>query len=161
VRVLVVGDPERLPADARTNYDIARRMGLALLPFATDADRAAHAAVLHSAGVVIDALLGTGFGGAVRSPTAEVIAAINALSAAHVVAIDVPSGLDCDTGRPADPTIRAALTVTFVAPKVGFAQPGVAAYTGRVVVVDIGAPAALLREIAARPSAGLPGPQGA
>jgi len=54
--------------------------------------------------------------------------------------VDLPSGLDCDTGQPADPCIRADATVTFVAPKLGFANPAARSVLGRVVVADIGAP---------------------
>ena len=57
-------------------------------------------------------------------------------------AIDVPSGLDCDTGRPSPVAVRADFTITFVAPKVGFVHA--AEYTGRVLIADIGAPSRLL-----------------
>ena len=99
--------------------------------------------------VVVDALLGTGFHGDVRSPTAELIDSINAKRTRAVVAIDVPSGLDCDSGRPSNATIRADLTVTFVADKKGFADESAGRYVGRVEVVDIGAPPELIAEAAA------------
>jgi NAD(P)H-hydrate epimerase len=59
-----------------------------------------------------------------------------------VVSLDLPSGLDCDTGRPLGACVRADVTVTFAAPKLGFSQPGAAAWLGRVEVVGIGAPIA-------------------
>ena len=95
--------------------------------------------VFGRARVIVDALLGTGFSGAVRPPLDRLIEMINAASALRV-AIDVPSGLDCDTGTAAGPTVRADLTVTFVAPKVGFGALGAIDYTGEIIVVDIGAP---------------------
>jgi NAD(P)H-hydrate epimerase len=52
--------------------------------------------------------------------------------------VDIPSGLDADTGEPLGPTIRAEHTVTFVAPKLGFRNPAAAAFTGQVHVADIG-----------------------
>ena len=61
-------------------------------------------------------------------------------AAAPKLAIDLPSGLDCDTGQPARHTIRAAETCTFVAAKPGFFAPAAAAYIGRVHVLDIGVP---------------------
>jgi NAD(P)H-hydrate epimerase len=64
-----------------------------------------------------------------------------------VVAIDLPSGLDCDTGLPSNATVRAAHTITFVARKAGFASPGAAAYTGQARVADIGAPRTLVQAI--------------
>jgi NAD(P)H-hydrate epimerase len=54
--------------------------------------------------------------------------------------VDVPSGLNADTGEPGGVAIKADYTVTFLAAKVGFARPAARAYTGRVTVVDIGAP---------------------
>ena len=57
-----------------------------------------------------------------------------------ILAIDIPTGLDCDTGEAAGPVIRAVRTITFVARKVGFDVPGAAQYTGEVIVADIGIP---------------------
>jgi NAD(P)H-hydrate epimerase len=77
------------------------------------------------------------------------------------LAVDLPSGLDCDTGQPSPATVRADHTCTFVAPKVGFLRPDAAPYVGQVHVVDIGAPRRLLEEVAelARSQAGgLSGP---
>lgn len=147
VHVLTACEPERIAGDARINYEIVRRMGLPMSPFHSDAERAAGDGLLHRAGVVVDALLGTGFSGVVREPLAEIIETINSVRGARVVAVDLPSGLDCDSGGPAAATIRAELTVSFVAPKLGFSANGAAAFTGRVVIVDIGAPAALIGEM--------------
>jgi NAD(P)H-hydrate epimerase len=103
--------------------------------------------------VLVDALLGTGFAGQVRPPLDTIIEAINAVRPSPpggrpvVVAIDLPSGLDADTGRPADATVRADLTITMVARKVGFDAASAACYTGRVIVVDIGAPAGLIEQV--------------
>ena len=66
------------------------------------------------------------------------------LPACRVLAVDLPSGLDCDTGQPLGPCVRAAHTATFVAPKRGFDAPGAAAFTGQVHVIDIGVPRCLL-----------------
>ena len=55
-------------------------------------------------------------------------------------ALDIPSGLDCDTGEPLGPCVRADVTVTFVARKIGFDAPGASGWTGDVRVVGIGAP---------------------
>jgi NAD(P)H-hydrate epimerase len=60
--------------------------------------------------------------------------------------VDLPSGLDCDTGLPLGPTVRATHTATFVAPKVGFRNPAAIPYLGTVTVVDIGAPKKLVDE---------------
>ena len=59
----------------------------------------------------------------------------------------VPSGLDCNTGRPANVTTRADLTVTFAANKIGFTKPEAEPYVGQVAVYDIGAPRTLIDRI--------------
>jgi len=144
VQFLLAGEPDKLTGDAATNHGIVERMGLPLRSFASATEIAAGAPLLREAAVIVDALLGTGFSGEVRPPLDAAIGAVNAARSAPraplVIAIDVPSGLDCDTGRPCGATIRADHTITFVARKIGFAAAGAAAYTGEVHVVDIGAP---------------------
>ncbi len=130
---------DQLNGDAATNAKIIERMGLPL----TVGDELPDVGAFD---VVIDAMLGTGFRGQVRQPLAGWIDAINA-SAAQVVAADLPSGLDGTTGEAATSTIRADLTVTFVAEKTGFARPEAGAYLGRVVIGDIGAPPQLVDRV--------------
>jgi len=142
-------DPEQLKGDALVHARAAVKMGLAIEPIRNAEELAEAAKRWGSETVLIDALLGTGFTGEVRSHIAEIIRRCNA---AHergtaVVAVDLPSGLDCDTGRAADPTIRADVTVTFVAPKVGFSNPEAAPFLGRVIVQGIGIPPELLDRI--------------
>ena len=147
-------DPGLLTGDAATNHHIAWKMGLTGHRFDTPDSIDAARRILERAEVLVDALLGTGFSGEVRSPLDRAIAAINAArdGGAIVVAVDLPSGLDADTGRPSNAAVRADLTVTFVARKAGFDAPGAADYTGRVYVADIGAPAALIQVNADRSS---------
>ncbi len=89
--------------------------------------------------VVVDAVGGTGLEGVLRETVAGVVGQINACGK-PVVAIDIPTGLDCDTGEPLEggPAVYAKYTVTFVAEKIGFANPAAQAYTGSVIVADIG-----------------------
>ncbi len=98
---------------------------------------------LQSAEWIVDALLGTGLTGAVREPSLTAINAINA-SGRKVLAVDLPSGMDTDTGQPLGVCVRATRTVTFVARKTGFDHPDAMQWTGPVEVVDIGVPRALL-----------------
>lgn len=88
--------------------------------------------------VVVDAMLGTGAHGAPREPVRSAIELINSCHG-FVVAVDIPSGLDPDTGR-ADVAVRADMTLTLHAPKRGFLNPDAERYTGEVVVVPIGIP---------------------
>ncbi|HWQ23129.1 MAG TPA: NAD(P)H-hydrate epimerase, partial [Gaiellaceae bacterium] len=87
--------------------------------------------------VVVDALFGTGFRGEPRPEAAALIERINA-AGAPVVAVDLPSGVDASTGEVAGTAVRADLTVTFHAPKVGLAVAPGRFHAGRVVVADIG-----------------------
>ena len=99
--------------------------------------------VLADADWLVDGLLGTGLSRPVEGPLRTVIEAING-SGKPVFALDLPSGLDADTGRPLGVAVRAEATATFVAPKVGFSAPGADEYTGEVAVIDIGLPRCLL-----------------
>lgn len=148
VRIVLFGDPRTLSPDAAANFRTAEKADLPIKVFPADVDEARLSATLTGASCVIDALLGTGAAGDPRPPLDRVIAAING-QRAPVVAVDLPSGLDCDTGAAAASTIRAAHTITFVAPKPGFFRPEAAPYVGRVHTVDIGVPRKLLREVAA------------
>jgi len=140
VRVLLFARPEELTGDAAVNYRILQRSGL---PLRVQPDLAELEGELAAAAWVVDALFGTGLSGAVRPPLDRIIAAVNA-SGKPVLAIDIPSGLDCDTGLSLGATIRATHTITFVAPKAGFANPAAQEWLGQVQVADIGAPRSLL-----------------
>src|SRR5690606_34968006 len=93
-----------------------------------------------------DAMLGTGFTGQVRPHMAAVIRRLREIAGPTVVAIDVPSGLDCDTGLAHSAVVRADVTVTFVASKVGFEAAQAKPLVGRVVVVGIGVSDDLARQ---------------
>lgn len=150
VRLLVTGDASRMSAEMLANFRIAEAMGLEL-NVATDLGKQRGALrAATSDDVFIDAILGTGFRGELRPQTAELIRALNGATRRAMVAIDVPSGLDCDTGRPGAAAVRADLTITFVARKIGFCAAGAAGHLGDVEVVDIGAPRDLLEDVAGK-----------
>jgi len=146
VAVFLFSDPMALTGDAAVNYRILEKCGIPIRVFAADFDDGVLLAALSSASWIVDALLGTGASGDPRPPIDRVINAINA-SGKPILAIDLPSGLDCDTGRPGNPTIRALHTCTFVAAKPGFFAPGAAAFTGELHIADIGAPRKLIEEM--------------
>jgi NAD(P)H-hydrate epimerase len=141
VRVLLFCRPEELTGDAAVNYRVCHRAGLPLVVCA-EVDLGQLRRELSAADWVVDALFGTGLAGPVRPPFDQVIAAVNACPA-RVFAVDIPSGLDCDTGQPLGPTVRALHTATFVAQKTGFAAPSAREWLGQVHVVGIGVPPAL------------------
>lgn len=144
VRVVLATDPERLRGDARTNFDIARAMDIDMLPVAGASELDAAAAVLPRPLLVVDALLGTGVDRALSGVLGEMAAWINVERRGLVLAVDVPSGMDSDRGPVHGACVRADVTVTFVARKVGFKKPGADRFLGRVVVGSIGAPEALI-----------------
>jgi NAD(P)H-hydrate epimerase len=127
VRVLAVGDPARLAGDAALARDEAVAAGVQVLAWRAD---------LPQAGVVVDALLGTGLSGVVREPYAAAIAAINA-SGLPVLAVDIPSGLHADTGAVLGSVVRAQLTVTFIALKIGLLTGEGPACTGTLQFDDL------------------------
>ncbi len=144
VRILLFTPPEELRGDAAINQQIVARSGLPIRIFSDETiDAKSLRQELANAEWVVDALFGTGLNGPVRAPLDGVIDAINA-NPAHVLAVDIPSGLDCDTGQPLGPTVRAHHTVTFVAQKKGFANPAAQPWLGQVHVAGIGAPRVLL-----------------
>lgn len=147
VHVLLAAEPDSIAGDAATMLAVATRSGIPTVPLAA-ADEATWRDHLAGAAVVVDALLGTGAAGPPRGAIATAIAAIAAWRAAtpagRVLAVDVPSGLDSDTGLAPGACVTADATATFVAPKVGFSAGGAAGFTGAVHVVGIGAPRQLL-----------------
>jgi NAD(P)H-hydrate epimerase len=140
---------ERLPPDARINFEIMRRSGMFVAPINGDfypgtKNLIANQVILDQTWLV-DALFGTGLTRALASPFSEVVAAINA-SGNPILAVDIASGLDCDTGQPLGPTVMATHTATFVGWKKGFLQPSAKPWIGEVHVIDIGAPKKLVDE---------------
>ncbi|MFY9487305.1 MAG: NAD(P)H-hydrate dehydratase [Solirubrobacterales bacterium] len=132
VEVMLLEDPANLSPDAAAN--------LARLP--GDPPHAFDAGLISRAGVIIDAILGTGASGAPEGLFAEAIGAINGRApAARVIAVDIPSGIDASTGAAAGDAVFADLTISLHLPKIGqFVAPGVF-HCGELRVADIGIPA--------------------
>ena len=150
VRVLLFGDPAQLCGDAAINHRIVAASGIPLEVFAgptLDEERLKRQ--LAEADWIVDALFGSGLRGAIQPPFDRIIATINA-TAARVFAVDIPSGLDSDTGQPLGIAIRAHHTAAVAAMKKGFLMSSAAAWVGQVHVIDMGAPRCLLARIAAR-----------
>jgi NAD(P)H-hydrate epimerase len=146
VRVLLWADPDQLSGDAAANFRILQKTDVAIEHFGPAPDDARLREQLAGAAWIVDALLGTGARGEPRPPLDTVIDRLNA-AAAPILAVDLPSGLDCDTGQAAGHTMRAAHTCTFVAPKPGLFAPGADQYVGQLHVLDIGAPRKLVDEM--------------
>jgi NAD(P)H-hydrate epimerase len=145
-QVLLLASPTELRGDARTNYEILVHADVPMIDLSAVADLPATLANETSdVRWIVDALLGTGARGEPREPLATAIRWMN-LQPARRLAVDVPSGLDCDTGQAAVATVRADHTCTFVAPKIGFRMPAAGKFLGQQHVVSIGLPQRLILE---------------
>lgn len=145
VTLLVLAPEEKFQGDARTNLQIVLRLGFPI-SWCVDQSSLQNAALeLQTCGVVVDAIFGTGLTRKVTGRFARAIDMANA-SGVPIVAVDIPSGLSADTGRPLGTAIRAKLTATMALAKIGQAvYPGVE-YVGDLYLVDIGLPPAAVNE---------------
>jgi NAD(P)H-hydrate epimerase len=154
-RVLLLGAPNELRGDAAANFAILRHTNVPIIDLSFERAKPSSAPSVNAqlenhrdAAWLVDALLGTGAQGDPRAPYDAAIEWINARPhTTRVVAVDLPSGLDCDTGQPAIHTVRADHTCTFAAMKIGFSQPAARAFTGTVHVCDIGVPPRLISKM--------------
>ncbi len=146
-QILLAAAADEFGGDAGINFTVVAGSGLVIEPLA-EAAEATWRQRLAGAAVIVDCILGTGAAGSPRGAAAVAINAINATrdaaGATRVVAIDLPSGLDCDSGEAPGACVRADLTISFVAAKRGFENPSAGRFTGEVVVAGIGAPRCLL-----------------
>ncbi|MCY2924638.1 MAG: NAD(P)H-hydrate epimerase, partial [Planctomycetota bacterium] len=119
VITFLIAPPEKVVGDARVNLQALRNLKADVLAIGPG-ELPGLVNALKEFDVVVDALGGTGIRGALQGDIAAAVQAVNAANR-PVVAVDIPTGLDCDSGQATGPAIRAAVTVTFVAPKIGFA----------------------------------------
>lgn len=164
--VALAAAPGAYRGDAAVNLHIVEQMGLRVLdPIVSLAPQCA-LEILHRDGrdhsgdrdpkdvLVVDALVGTGLDRPVSPPMDQAIRWMNSLRGrgATTVAVDIPTGLDCDSGRPLGPmAVRADVTVTLAGLKRGFLEPQSREYTGGILVGDIGVPVSLMKRFALDP----------
>lgn len=137
--VLLWTPPDELAGDAAENFRLLSLTEVRVEVMGTQYDAERLARLLRGADWIVDALLGTGARGDPRPPLDRVLEQLNAADARRL-AVDVPSGLDCDTGHASRTAFRADHTCTFVAAKPGLLVPQAAPYVGALHVVDIGVP---------------------
>ena len=142
VRLALSIDPSRYQEDALINWNIVREMGIPV----DSLEDARQMAVSREIDLIVDGLFGTGLTKPPRAPFEQYVQFVEA-AGVPVIAIDLPSGLDCDTGELLGACIRATHTVTFVAEKAGFANLRASQYTGEIIVADIGCPRELIDEV--------------
>ncbi|AMV40843.1 NAD(P)H-hydrate epimerase [Planctomyces sp. SH-PL62] len=147
---------DAIRGDARAQWDVLERSEVPQQDWfdarseRDEPDPAALDELFAGADWLVDGLLGTGLARPVEGAFRAVVEAMNR-SGKPILALDVPSGLDADSGEPMGVAVRARATITFAARKIGFDAPGASIYTGDVAVVDIGLPGKLLQRFRAEP----------
>ena len=156
VTTILLVAPATLTGDAKVNFDILTKL-LSAESLAKEqsssilfADTKNIAAMLggmeiSERGAIVDCLTGTGGYDAPRTPFDQGIIWANKQLGSRI-AIDIPSGLDCNTGQASEPTFLADQTLTMVATKTGFTKEGAKRYTGNVIVLDIGIPLSAIQQ---------------
>jgi hydroxyethylthiazole kinase-like uncharacterized protein yjeF len=139
VAVIIVGDRNRIKGDAKINLDILEGLGQPVEQLSlNDSDMEGKVkAFAADADMVVDGIFGTGLKGQLSDEYKHLIESINAQNR-PTLAVDISSGLDCDSGRPLGAAIKATYTVTFAAVKTGFTSGGGVDYTGEIYVASIG-----------------------
>jgi len=143
VKVLALADLEEITGDAAVNLEIWRKMGQKIYSLHHGDGINIVRLILMNTDLIVDAIYGTGFRGKMAEKVGRVVEVLNG-SGKPIVAVDIPSGLEADTGRVNGPCIRATNTVTFALPKLGLIlEPG-ADYAGELHVADISIPSVLI-----------------
>lgn len=135
----LVGEPSRLAGDAKIMWDAYVGLGGDHHVAADDAQLSMLKGEIAAADTIVDALFGTGLARPVEGLHAEVIASVNS-SPAFVLALDIPSGLDANTGRVLGIAVQAEATITFGGAKLGHFSSEGADCVGRLEIIDIGIP---------------------
>lgn len=145
VSVRVLAKLADVKGDARTNLDVLRNMRMDVRELPLPAERKTLARELRGCQLIVDAMLGTGTKGEVRDPFRTAIRLVNAVSV-PVLAVDIPSGMNGDTGEPLGACVGAAETATFAAPKIGMLEPDARRYVGTLSIIDIGMPTEIIAD---------------
>lgn len=141
-KIVLCANSMLLSGDAAMNYRVCRKLGLPIqVMHETGGADLEWQTALEGADWIVDALLGTGAKGTPSAPLDAILNRLNR-SSARKLAVDIPSGMDCDTGLTAPCAFRAHHTGTLAAPKIGFLAAGAVEFTGKVHVLDIGFPVA-------------------
>jgi len=124
--------------EAKTNLEILKRLKVPIDTFGPQ-EKARSDDLCRRAAILVDALVGTGGSGSLREPFASMVNIMND-SGKPIVAVDIPSGLDPNTGVAHFPTVKAALTITMGLAKKGLLAEKAMPYVGQIMVADLGIP---------------------
>lgn len=143
VIIFFIGEKEKLSPESFKNYEMAEKYGVPIINLKSIADIEKYRQEILLSDIIIDALIGTGIKKDIEGFLASLITFINT-TGKYIVSVDLPSGVDADTGDIKGVAIRADLTVTFGLPKIGISIfPGLEC-TGKLVCADINFPPQLL-----------------
>lgn len=130
VSVLLTKQENFFKGDCKINFEILKTLGINIL---------SDLCLIDKYGIIIDAVLGTGISGLVKKQTAETINKINHVKA-YKISVDIPSGMNGDTGEIMGYAVKADKTVTFAFKKNAFKNKALKKYTGKIITADIGIP---------------------
>ena len=136
VEIVLLKSAEFLKGDTLINFNLTGNLNIITSYYSSHTS-------FDKFDLIIDALLGTGIKGDVKSACRAAIDAINN-SGKRVLSVDIPSGLDTDTGEVLSVAVKADETVTMALPKTGLLKPEAASFVGKLIVADIGIPKVLL-----------------
>jgi len=139
VTIYLISEPDKFAGDALTNLKIAQKLRISMEILLAEDQLADHGTQIAASDLLIDAIFGTGLSGPVIGFAANVIDFLN-LTCVPIVSVDLPSGLEADTGKVEGSCIRATLTVTMALPKRGLLLYPGANFVGELEIVDIGIP---------------------
>ena len=142
LKIFLIGKKKQMSPEAQINFDIIRAMRLSVVRIVSERQISTFAARIKNAGIIVDALFGIGIRGGLAPFYCRIIECINK-SPARVVSLDVPSGMDADTGSVVSAAVRTHTTITMGRVKKGFLRPAAKRFIGRVVVADISLPVQL------------------
>ncbi|GMA97792.1 NAD(P)H-hydrate dehydratase [Pelosinus sp. IPA-1] len=145
VKVFLIGSKASVVGDALTNLQIITYMGIDVLEVTNSHDWDKVKIAMTFTDCLVDALLGTGFAGQLRENMTQVVESINKMNKV-TIAIDVPTGVDADTGQIQSVAVKASHTITFALAKQGLLLYPAASYVGELCVADIGVPRLLLSD---------------
>lgn len=139
VIVILLDSKEKVKGDALINLDIIEKLDIKIVEAKDESYLEGIAATLYLCDLVIDAIFGTGIKGKIKGIAKDIIKIINS-SGSYTISVDIPSGVNGDTGQICDVCVKADKTVTFALPKVGLLSYPGADYVGELIVADISIP---------------------
>jgi len=137
VNVILTKSPKSFDGDCKINFCVLKKLKACI---------SSDFIHIRKAGIIIDAVLGTGINGFVKDSAAKAISEING-SKAYKISVDIPSGMNGDTGDIMGSAVKADRTVTFAFQKNAFKNKTSKKHTGKIITADIGIPKAAAEDI--------------